>query len=191
MFDRLEDLRNGCAVERCVTGREVEFIFPKRKLRITAGLLDALAPQTCETVWSVLSDSEDLKSVEGWPEKGLVRNARHAGPELFLLIPQAKKRPTVENQTFRPIPGDVMFLMIDSPNSNIGGSTDYGFWEVAIFYDRNADLEVKHAPGVEGKGWVGSRFAKVPNGQLDKLLELGNSVWSEGPERVVLRRRNR
>ncbi len=173
-----------------MTGGEIEFIFPKRKVRIAARLLEGLAPETCETVWSVLRESDDLKSVEGWPEKGLVRNARHAGPELFVLIPKAKKRPVIENQTFRPIPGDVMFIMIDSPNPNIHGSAGRGFWEVALFYDRNADLEVKHAPGAEGKGWVGSRFAKVPNEQLDSLLKLGNSVWSEGPERVVLRRKS-
>ncbi len=169
--------------------RDIEFIFPKRKVRITARLLEDLAPRTCDAVWSVLGESEDPGSVRSWPEKGLVRNARHAGPELFLLIPKAKKKPPIENQTFRPIPGDVMFVIAESHNPSIGGSTTSGFWEVAVFYDRNADLEVKHAPGVEGKGWLGSRFAKVPNEQLDKLLELGNSVWAGGTERIVLRRK--
>ena len=171
-----------------MSGRRIEFIFTRRNRRITADLLDDLAPRTCEAVWSLLGSSENPRSVGRWPEKGLVRNARHAGPELFMLIPQAKKAPPIENQTFRPIPGDVMFIMIEGHNPNVGGSTANGFWEIALFYDRGADLEVKHAPGVEGKGWIGSRFAKVPNDQLGRLLELGNSVWSDGPDKVVLRR---
>jgi hypothetical protein len=172
-----------------VAGREIEFVFTKRKVRISARLLEDLAPRTCETVWSVLGESDDPESIAGWPEKGLVRNARHAGPELFVLIPRASKQLPIENQTFRPIPGDVMFIMIQGRNPNVGGSAAGGFWELALFYDRNADLEVRHAPGVEGRGWVGSRFAKVPNEELDALLELGNSVWSEGPDRVIVRRK--
>jgi hypothetical protein len=172
-----------------MSGREIEFIFPKRKTRISARLLDDLAPQTCKAIWSILGTSEDPSSVRHWPEKGLMRNARYAGPELFVLIPMTGRQPPIENQTFRPIPGDVMFVSVDQPYSGIHGSTSKGFWEVAVFYDRNADMEVKHAPGVEGRGWLASRFAKVPNEQLDKLLELGNSVWSEGPERVVFRRK--
>jgi hypothetical protein len=170
-------------------GREIEFIFPKRKVRITADLLDDLAPETCDAVWSVLGTSEDPKSMQHWPGRALVRNGRYSGPELFLMIPEAKKRPPIENQTFRPIPGDVMMVVLEGRSPKLPGSEGVGFWEVALFYDRNADLEVKHAPGVEGKGWVGSRFAKVPTAQLDTLLELGNSVWSEGTERIVLRRK--
>ena len=172
-----------------MSGREIEFIFPKRKVRFAADLLDDLAPETCDAVWSVLGTSEDPKSMRNWPEQGLVRNGRFSGPELFLLIPKAKKRPPIENQTFRPTPGDVMMVVLESRSPNLPGSEKGGFWEVALFYDRNADLEVKHAPSVEGKGWVGSRFAKIPNAQLDALLELGNSVWSEGTERIVLRRK--
>ena len=156
-----------------MTEREIEFIFPRRGARISAGLLDDLAPETCETVWSILQEGDVLESVKEWPEGCLVRNARHAVPELFLLLPIVGRRPIIENQTFRPIPGDIMFIMIDSPNPDTQGMTGKGFWEVALFYDRNADLEVRHAPGVEGKGWVGSRFAKVPN----------------APERIVLRRK--
>jgi hypothetical protein len=169
--------------------REIEFIFTKRKVRLTARLLEDQAPGTCDAVWSILGASEDVRSVADWPEKGLTRNARHAGPELFVIVPKAEKRPPLENMTFRPIPGDVMMIVIDSHNPNIPGSSKGGFWEVALFYDRSADLEVKHAPGVEGKGWLGSRFAKVPNDQLDRLLELGNSVWSAGPDKLVIRRK--
>ncbi len=170
-------------------GREIEFIFPKRKVRITANLLDDLAPETCDAIWSILGTSQDPKSMSHWPDRGLVQNGRYSGPELFMMIPKAKKRPPVENQTFRPIPGDVMMIIVEGRNRKLTDAEKGDLWEVALFYDRNGDLEVKHGPGVEGRGWIASRFAKVPNAQLDALLELGNSVWSEGTERIVLRRK--
>jgi hypothetical protein len=170
-------------------GREIEFIFPKRKVRIAANLLNDLAPQTCAAVWSVLGTSGDPKSMQHWPGRGLVRNGRYSGPELFLMLPNAKKLPPIENQTFRPIPGDVMVIVLGGHNPNVAGTSNGGSWEIALFYDRNGDLEVKHAPGVEGRGWLASRFAKIPDAQLGTLLELGNSVWSEGTERIVVRRK--
>jgi hypothetical protein len=164
--------------------KTIEMVFPKRNIRIPATLLEDEAPKTCEAVWSVLTESDDPESIRGWPEKGEVHTGQFVGPELYVFLPPDRKNLPIENLTFRPIPGDVMLFVIPD---------DYrrrviaGLWDFSVFYDRGGDLRVE-PPGVEGVGWRGSRFAKVPNIHLDELLDLGNKIWREGVETMIVRR---
>jgi Protein of unknown function (DUF3830) len=177
-----------------MNSREIEFIFPKSNVSFSATLLDDQAPDVCNAVWSVLGTGSEIESVEHWPEKGLVKNGRWAGPEFFVFIPTGKSKPPVQNQTFRPIPGDVLFFTPPTAHA-YPGLWESGFrrelWQFGVTYDRDSDIEVKHGPDVTGVGWIGSRFAKVYNKELDVLLDMGNSIWTKGPERVIVRRKTK
>ena len=166
--------------------KSIEMIFPKRNVRIPAVLLEKEAPETCEAVWSVLTESDDPSSLKNWPENGATHHAKWVGPEIFVFLPQGKKRPPVENSTYRPIPGDIMLFLIPEKKQyavKIPGEQ----WDFAVFYDRGANLKAE-VPNVEDEGWKGSRFAKVPNVHLDALLDVGNKISFEGTEPMLVRR---
>jgi hypothetical protein len=167
--------------------KQIELIFPKRKIRIPAILLEDEAPQTCEAIWSVLSEEDTEESIKHWPEKGAVHHGKFAGPELYCFIPLANRKPPTENLTYRPIPGDIMLFIVQGMTQYIGGKLPGEFFNFAVFYDRGSNLKID-APGAEDGGWKGSRFAKIPDKYLEQLRDLGNSIWRAGSEPMIVRR---
>lgn len=167
--------------------REIELIFPSSNIRLTAVLLEDQAPKTCEAVWSVLPEEDDLKAVENWPEKGRVHHGIYAGPELYVFIPRAKEKPPIENLTYHPIPGDIMLFIV--PETEYRWVDVQGeLWDFAIFYDRGANLKTS---GPEGLGWNGSRFAQVKREDLDNLLKIGRKIRFHGEENIIIRRKRK
>ena len=164
--------------------RSIEIVFPKRNVRIPATLLEDEAPETCQAVWSILTESDNPESVKAWPERGEVHTGQFVGPELYVFLPPGKSTLPIENLTYRPIPGDIMLFLVPEnyPRRSIAG-----LWDFSVFYDRGSNLKID-PPGMEGIGWRGSRFARVLNSHLDELFNVGNKIWREGVETMIVRR---
>lgn len=155
--------------------RFVEISFPDEATVVRARLLDDLAPQTCEAIWSLAALSPELRGV----------HAAFTGRELSVPVPahfideMGGIDIPMENGTLFPIPGDLVWAQL--PAYAWTGVKE-PLYDLGIFYGRDSRLLLP-------VGWVtGNRFGEVVPEHLPELATLCARTQLEGAKRVILRR---
>lgn len=155
--------------------RRIEILLHKRNVRVTAVLLDDVAPHTCNAVW------------ESLPLEGDVYHAKRANCEIYTLIPPLKSDPGLENATIFPIPGDIGYLRLpvgqEVPREAIARQKEHGaLVDLAIFYGRN-----NYILGPQGFTPLNIFAAIAEN--LPEIAEACENIWRAGGlgERLIFR----
>lgn len=132
---------------------------------INAELLTSLAPETCNAIWDLL------------PFKTTVRHSRWSGREFNTQISKIENLPERENQTIYTSVGEICYWRewLDhshSPNQAL-----------AFYY--GAELARSH----RGDEPV-NVFARVDYNKLDELKKIGERIWLEGEELIIIEKHN-
>ena len=159
--------------------KKLAFIFTENDVTAIADILDDEAPKTSEAMWKCFET----------PAKEKVIHAMYAGREIMFPIPPTNRRidPSLlppENQTITPLPGEIGFIFYP-PHRLLGGGSgremDEEFWDLAIFYGRNARV-------FSTLGWIGvSIFARISEG-LPEFAEMCAKLRIEGVKEMLIKR---
>lgn len=142
--------------------RKIKIQFQKGE-KIKARLLTSLAPETCNIIWNQL------------PIKTIARHSRWSGREFNTNISKLPKLPKRENQTIYTSIGEICYWrewLEHSHSPNQALAFYYGA-ELARSHKGNEPVNV---------------FAQVDYNQLDLLKKIGERIWLEGEELIVIRK---
>jgi Protein of unknown function (DUF3830) len=134
--------------------------MPEQNVSVTADLLDAEAPRTCELLWERL------------PVEGRLMHGMYSGPELFIVLPGF---PAVgaENQVQRALPGDVGYWHNEA---GIHASAPREVAELVFVYDRG--VSIKGSDGSDS--WV-NLFARIRVQEAEEFFAVCKRFRREGP----------
>jgi hypothetical protein len=125
-----------------------------------ARLLDEEAPTTCAAVWDAL------------PIQGEVKRSAFSGLVMFVSTDVSVTEP--ENaKVYGLCPGDMSFF-INVHRLALDHQINWVFGPAAM-RDVGGDTLMNH-------------FARIVEGDLDELAQIGDRVWTQGVENVVIRR---
>jgi hypothetical protein len=149
--------------------KQFEIVFSRSGAVVTADLLEADAPITCEDFWDSIAQPVATTLHHGW----------ECGPELWAYVPAPPEEPPYENSTVFPEHGDVLYYHFRQP-ARRGAPMVY---DIGIYWDRGQSK-------IE-QGWIaGNLFARVTGReQLLVLRQEAGRLLLEGDAPVMLRRK--
>jgi hypothetical protein len=159
--------------------KRLSITFTQTGTTVIADLLERQAPKTCAALWRAFER----------PAVNQAIHAMYAGRELIFGLPAQNQNPEAaslppENQIIIPVPGDICFRFYapnELNNPGAGNEHEVGFFDLMIFYGRNARL-------FSSQGWVPSNlFAQVTE-NLDGLAEMGRRIHREGVKELRIER---
>ena len=130
--------------------KQFEIIVAELNLAITADLLEAEAPITCECFWQGIA--------KPWQQK--LHHGREIGAELWCLInPPARELP-YENSTVFPQAGEILYYHY----FQLPPSAEGWLFDIGIYYSRGCS-KIR-------QGWMpGNLFARLSSPQEIRKLE--------------------
>jgi hypothetical protein len=151
--------------------RQFEIVFEKREVIVTADLLEAAAPLTCEAFWGGIQG--------GWREKA--HHGRETGPELWCFVSPLKEDLPYENSTVFPDPGDILFYHYVQPPTRDGK----WIFDIGIYYGRGCSKL--------RQGWIpGNLFARIAAPEdIRKLEAIAGELLTVRELDLILRRKER
>jgi hypothetical protein len=147
--------------------RTIVLRFVESGASAIADLMDERAPQTAAMIWEHL------------PLEGRTVHGMYSGPELFIRTDHLPAVPA-ENQTHRPLPGDVGFWYQEGGRFHSGAQT---VSEVVFIYNRGAAIM-----GPDGQTtWV-NLFAQIRSEGAEAFYAEARKVRYEGPQTLRIER---
>ncbi|MFQ6003843.1 MAG: DUF3830 family protein [Candidatus Zixiibacteriota bacterium] len=147
--------------------KQFEIVFPNGNETFVAELLEDKAPITCEHLW---------KAIEK-PLHEKIQHGGETGPEMWCFIPPPSEEIPYENSTVFPEHGEILFYHYRQPPTRDGMMV----YDIGIYWDRGCSKL--------RQGWIpGNLFAKI-TGQIKELRRVAGRLLMEGPEPVVIRRK--
>jgi len=149
--------------------RQFEIVFEKSGTVLTARLLEANAPITCENFWEGIAS----------PHTVAIGHGGETGPEMWCFVPPPKEELPYENSTVFPEHGDILYYHYRQPPTRDGVM----IYDIGIYWDRGQS-KLK-------QGWIaGNLFARVEGtDQIRSLRREAGRLLLEGEGTVTLRRK--
>ncbi len=147
--------------------RQIEIEFEKGG-KFVATLLEDKAPKTCEAVWDAL------------PLENKIQHAMYSGEGIFFFTPTIKFEELENPMVMGLLPGDIAFNThwnhkLHLPPTSIPQ-------EIVIIY--GGCLPQDHC------GWIPCNyFAKIVEGNLSELKNIGKRIREQGMEKVTVRKK--
>lgn len=146
--------------------KQIEIEFEKGG-KFIATLMEDKAPKTCKAVWDAL------------PIESRIQHAKYSGEIIFLMTPpKLSTFDELENPLVMGLlPGDIAFNTLAKHHLPPPSSQ-----EILIIYGGALPRDMC--------GWLPSNhFAKIVDGSLEELANVGKRVYEKGMEKVVIRKK--
>lgn len=149
-------------------GKQFEIVFEGGDV-ITADLLEAEAPITCENFWNAIA--QDVCDV--------MQHGGETGPEMWMFVPPPGEELPYENSTVFPEHGDILYYHYRQPPTRDGVMV----YDIGIYWDRGAS-KLK-------QGWIpGNLFARISGREQIQLLRRhAGRLLADGKCNATLRRK--